>query len=51
MAGLNFKTGENSTLRLQYRLFYMDYSNGSGSKEFGMEGLMQGPWIGYTFPF
>ena len=51
MAGLNFKMGESSTLRLQYYLFYIDYSNGSGANEFGLEGLMHGPWIGWTFMF
>ena len=48
-AGFNFKTGKTSTFRVMYNVFYIDYSNGSGSEEFGLKGLLHGPWIGFTF--
>jgi len=51
MAGFNYKTAKSSILRLSYRLMYIDYSNGSGSEEFGIKGLFHGPWVGWTFLF
>ena len=50
-SGLDFRLFENASLRLAYRVYDIDYSNGSGDSEFGLDGKMEGPWLGMTFYF
>lgn len=49
MAGLGWRFKENWMAKLGYRYYYIDYSKGSGSNEFGVDGNMQGPWIGVAY--
>jgi hypothetical protein len=42
--------GKNSSREVRVKKT-LDYSNGSGSKEFGMDAKFQGPWAGLTFYF
>ena len=42
---------KNMNLKLGYRVMDIDYSRYSGSKEFGIDGKMQGPIIGLTIRF
>lgn len=51
LAGIDIKCNEKHSLKLGYRVYDIDYSNGSGSKKFGMDAKFQGPWIGWTFRF
>jgi hypothetical protein len=49
--GFDFRLFERSSIRLAYRIYDIDYSNGSGTEEFGLDGKMEGPWLGMTFYF
>jgi hypothetical protein len=49
--GFDFRLFENASLKLAYRIYDIDYSNGSGSEEFGLDGKMEGPWLGMSFYF
>jgi hypothetical protein len=49
--GFDFRLCEGASLKLAYRIYEIDYSNGSGTEEFGLDGKMDGPWLGMTFYF
>jgi hypothetical protein len=49
--GFDFRLFENASLKLAYRIYDIDYSNGSGTEEFGMDGRLEGPWLGMSFYF
>jgi hypothetical protein len=49
--GFDFRLFENASLKLAYRIYDIDYSNGSGSEEFGLDGKLEGPWLGMSFYF
>jgi opacity protein-like surface antigen len=49
--GFSYQLFENASLHLAYRVYDIDYSNGSGTEEFGMDGKVEGPWLGMSFYF
>ena len=49
--GFDFRLFEKASLKLAYRIYDIDYSNGSGTEEFGLDGKLEGPWLGMTFYF
>jgi hypothetical protein len=50
-SGFIYRLFERASLKLAYRYYDIDYSNGSGKEEFGLDGNMQGPWLGMAFKF
>jgi hypothetical protein len=50
-SGFIYRLFERASLKLAYRYYDIDYSNGSGDEEFGLDGNMQGPWLGMAFNF
>ena len=51
LTGFDYRLFEKASLKLAYRVYDIDYSNGSGDSEFGLDGKMEGPWLGMTFYF
>lgn len=51
LGGLGYEITENFAVRVGYLYSYIDYSKGSGIKEFGLKGDMQGPLVGFTWRF
>jgi hypothetical protein len=49
--GFIYRLFERASLKLAYRYYDIDYSNGSGTEKFGLDGSMQGPWLGMAFNF
>lgn len=49
MAAAGWRFANNWIAKLGYRLYYIDYSTGSGASEFGLEGTMHGPWLGVSY--
>ena len=49
MAAAGWSFAENWMAKLGYRYYYIDYSDGSGPAEFGLEGNMHGPYIGIAY--
>jgi opacity protein-like surface antigen len=49
MAGVGYEFAKNWMAKVGYRYYYIDYSTGSGPSTFGIEGNMQGPWIGISY--
>jgi hypothetical protein len=49
--GFDFRLFEKASLKLAYRIYDIDYDIGSGTEEFGLDGKMEGPWLGMTFYF
>jgi hypothetical protein len=47
--GIGFQFAEKWMLKLGYRYFDIDYSKGSGSREFGLDGSLDGIWLGLTW--
>ena len=51
VSGLGYRFSERYQMRVGYHIFDMDYSNGSGNKEFGLDGRLDGPKIGLMYHF
>lgn len=51
LGGFGYLLSEKYTLKVGYRIYDIDYSNGSGADEFGLDGKLQGPQIGLTYHF
>ncbi|MHC4942072.1 MAG: hypothetical protein ACYTG7_03545 [Planctomycetota bacterium] len=51
LLGLGYKFTDTFSIRGGYYYSYIDYSRGSGIKEFGLKGYQQGPVIGATWSF
>jgi opacity protein-like surface antigen len=49
--GFDFRLTERTSIKLAYRIYDIDYSNGSGTEEFGLDGKIEGPWLGMTLHF
>ena len=49
--GFDYRLFERVSLKLAYRIYEIDYSNGSGREKFGLDGKLEGPWLGMTFYF
>ena len=49
--GLGYRFSERYQLRLGYEIYDIDYSNGSGNDEFGLDGRLYGPKIGLMYHF
>lgn len=49
LAGIGYKITPDWVLDVGYRYYYIDYSNGQGSDEFGLKGDMHGPWLGVAY--
>ena len=49
--GCTYKLNEKVTFDFEYRIFDMDYSNGSGTNELALDVQAYGPSIGITFLF
>jgi opacity protein-like surface antigen len=49
MAGVGWEFARDWLLKLGYRYYYIDYTDGSGLGAFGLEGNMHGPWIGVSY--
>ena len=50
-AGIGYRFSERYQLRLGYEIYDIDYSNGSGNDEFGIDGRLYGPKIGLMYHF
>lgn len=48
-AGLDFQFAKNWAAKLGYRYYDIDYSRGSGTNEFGLDGSMDGVMLGLTW--
>jgi opacity protein-like surface antigen len=48
-SGLDYQLFEKVSIKLAYKIYDIDYSNGSGTSEFGLDGKEEGPWLGVTF--
>jgi opacity protein-like surface antigen len=46
-----YKVTEKATLRLGYRVYDMDYSDGSGANEFAFDATQHGPFAGFSYKF
>lgn len=46
-----YKIGEQTTLRFGYRVYDIDYSDGSGADEFALDVTQHGPFIGLSYRF
>jgi hypothetical protein len=46
---LGIHLNEKIILNLGYAIKDINYSSGSGRREFGLDGMMKGPWLGLTF--
>lgn len=46
-----YKVGEKTTLRFGYRIYDMDYSDGSGADEFAFNATQHGPFFGLSYRF
>jgi len=51
LTGFGYKINERFESRFGYRHFDIDYSNGSGSNEFGMDGSMDGIYVALGIGF
>jgi opacity protein-like surface antigen len=51
VGGVDITFSPTFDLKLGYRLLDIDYDNGSGADEFGMDVRMHGPYIGASFRF
>lgn len=49
MAGVGYEFAQNWMAKLGYRYYYIDYSDGSGNQEFGLDGNMHGLWLGLAY--
>ena len=49
MAGVGYEFAESWLVKLGYRYYYIDYSDGEGPQTFGLEGNMHGPWLGVSY--
>ena len=47
--GFDYQLFEKVSIKLAYKIYDIDYSNGSGTSEFGLDGREEGPWLGMTF--
>jgi hypothetical protein len=50
-AGIGYRFSKRYQLRLGYEIYDIDYSNGSGNDEFGIDGRLYGPKIGLMYYF
>ena len=48
-SGFDYQLFEKVSIKLAYKIYDIDYSNGSGTSEFGLDGKEEGPWLGFTF--
>jgi hypothetical protein len=48
-SGFDYQLFEKVSIKLAYRIYDIDYSNGSGTSEFGLDGREEGPYLGITF--
>lgn len=51
IVGMDYRIKENMSLKLGYRIYDIEYSNGSGFNKFGLDMKMHGPTIGIAFKF
>jgi len=51
IAGVDWQFKKNTSLKLGYKIFDMDYERGNGSDNIGFDGKIQGPMIGLTILF
>jgi opacity protein-like surface antigen len=49
MAGVGYEFARNWLVKLGYRYYTIDYSTGSGTSAFGIDGNMHGPWLGVSY--
>jgi hypothetical protein len=49
--GVDYRPWKSASFKLGYRVYYVDYSDGSGSNLWGFDGLLHGPYLGVTFYF
>ena len=49
ITGFNYSLSDQIDLKFGYRYFNIDYSRGSGNKEFGIDAAYSGPFTGLTF--
>ncbi|AQT70305.1 hypothetical protein STSP2_03511 [Anaerohalosphaera lusitana] len=51
LAGIDYELCETTSVRFGYRIFDMDYSNGSGTEKFGLDTRFKGPILGLAVRF
>jgi opacity protein-like surface antigen len=51
LAGATYKYSDKTSLKFGYRIYDIDYSNGSGSNEFGVDLKLHGIYLGGSFQF
>ncbi len=49
--GFDLGNYESLSVRLGYRILGMDFDTGSGSAEFGLDGTLHGPYLGFSIKF
>ena len=50
-AAVGYRFSKRYQIRLGYQIYDIDYSNGSGNDEFGLDGRLYGPKIGLMYHF
>lgn len=51
LLGADYKLSDKSSFKFGYRIYDIDYSNGSGANEFGFDAELHGPYLGASFYF
>ena len=51
LVGIDYRPWQLASFKLGYQWYGVDYETGSGRDKFGFEGIMQGPWLGFTLNF
>lgn len=51
LAGFDYRAWENTSIKLGYRIYDIDYESGSGADTLGLDAQMMGPWLGVTWHY
>lgn len=49
LVGLGYRAWENTSIKLGYRIYDIDYESGSGADTLGFDAQLMGPWLGVTW--
>jgi hypothetical protein len=49
--GFDYQLFKRASLNMGYYIYDIKYSNGSGTEKFGLDGKIEGPFVGMTFLF
>lgn len=51
LGGLGYQPWERASIGLGYRAYGIDYSEGSGANEFGLDATLHGPYLTFVYQF